>query len=64
MNDQEILRMICSRQIDAAVRVLYKEFPNIRLLLMREGGQDDWIQEIFNDSLVLLIEKFRNPNLL
>jgi RNA polymerase sigma factor (sigma-70 family) len=61
MTDQEIIREIQKGKLEKPIQFLYKEFPKIRLLLLKEGGQDEQIQEIFNDSLVLLIEKV-TPN--
>ena len=62
MTDLEIISSIQKGKLEKPIQFLYKEFPKIRLFLLREGGSDEMIQEIFNDSLVLLIEKVSSPS--
>ncbi|WP_066757429.1 RNA polymerase sigma factor [Crocinitomix algicola] len=57
MKDKEIISRIKKGDTEAAVKVLYKEFPKIRANILSHGGDEDIAQEIFHDSLILLIEK-------
>lgn len=43
------------------IRQLYKEYPKIRVLVVSSGCREVLAKEIFNDSLVLLIEKVSDP---
>jgi RNA polymerase sigma factor (sigma-70 family) len=62
MTDREIIAAIQNGKLEKPIQFLYKEYPKIRLFLIQEGGNDAIIQEIFNDSLVLLIEKVSAPS--
>lgn len=41
----------------AAIKVLYKEFPKIKALICGSGGTKQEAEEIFDDAIILLIEK-------
>lgn len=62
MTDRDLITAIQKGELEKPIQFLYKEYPKIRLFLLKEGGNDEMIQEIFNDSLVLLIEKVRVPS--
>lgn len=62
MTDQLILTKIKEGDLEQPIKKLYEHFPAIRLTLLKYGAKDEYIQEIFNDSLVLLIEKVNQPN--
>lgn len=62
MTDRDLITAIQKGELEKPIQILYKEYPKIRLFLLKEGGTDEMIQEIFNDSLVLLIEKVSNPS--
>jgi len=57
MTDQEILQYIRRKEFNRAVRELYKLEPMVRGILHKYGAPDTVIPEVFNDSLVLLLEK-------
>ncbi|MBK7129971.1 MAG: sigma-70 family RNA polymerase sigma factor [Crocinitomicaceae bacterium] len=57
MTDQEIISEIRLGKREAAIKVLYKEFPKIKANICSSGGDAEIAREIFHDSLVLLIEK-------
>lgn len=57
MNDLEIINLIRSKKLEKPVKELYKHFPQSRLTLLKYGANDEQIQEIYNDALVILIEK-------
>lgn len=61
MNDHEIIEAIRAGQIEAPIRLLYAEFPKVSSLLLKDGAKKDWVNSLFNDSLVILIEKVKNP---
>src|ERR1044072_9439790 len=62
MTDQEIIESIRKGDREKALRVLYKEFPKIRQLILKSGCNDVVAREVFNDSLMLLIEKVQQPS--
>lgn len=62
MTDQEIIESIRLGKRDKALRFLYKEFPKIKVLIKKSGLNEIHAQEIFNDSLILLIEKLEKPD--
>ncbi len=61
MTDLEIIAAIRKGKREKPIRQLYKEFPKIRILIVSSGCREVLAKEIFNDSLVLLIEKVSNP---
>lgn len=61
MTDNEIIEQIRLGKLEDPIRYLYLQFPKIRSLLLKDGAKEDWTHEIFNDSLILLIEKVKNP---
>ncbi|MCB9189991.1 MAG: sigma-70 family RNA polymerase sigma factor [Flavobacteriales bacterium] len=61
MTDQEIIHSIRKGNNEKPIKKLYKEFPKVKALILKEGGSAETAQEIFNDSLVILIEKVRQP---
>lgn len=62
MTDQEIINSIRKGKNEKPIKQLYKEFPKVKALILKEGGDTETAQEIFNDSLVILIEKVIQPN--
>ncbi|MCX6183294.1 MAG: sigma-70 family RNA polymerase sigma factor [Bacteroidetes bacterium] len=61
MEDHEIISKIREGQREKALKVLYKEFPKIKHNIITSGGNTESAEEIFNDSLLLLIEKVSDP---
>lgn len=57
MTDQEIIKNIRNKEFDRAVRELYKHEPMVRRTLFKYGAPETLVPEIFNDGLVLLLEK-------
>ncbi len=57
MTDQEIIQFIRDKSFDRAVRELYKHEPMVRRTLFKYGAPETLVPEIFNDGLVLLLEK-------
>lgn len=62
MTDQEIIQNLKSNHRDTGLKILYKEFPKIKTYILSNGGTQEMAQEIFNDSLLLLIEKVEAPD--
>lgn len=62
MTDQEILVCIRRGDFEKSVKELYKHLPMIEGALKKYGASETVIPEIFNDSLVLLLEKSQEPN--
>lgn len=61
MTDQEVISEIRKGRREKAIKLMYKEFPKIKANIISSGGDVEIAQEIFNDSLILLIEKVSNP---
>ncbi len=57
MNDIEMIEQIKKGNHNAVLKILYKEFPKVKTNILNCGGTRENAQEIFNDSLLLLIEK-------
>lgn len=62
MNDLEMIEQIRNGKHDAVLKILYKEFPKVKAYILNSGGTFENAQEIFNDSLLLLIEKLGNQS--
>jgi len=61
MTDIEIIQEIRNGKREKAIKTLYKEFPKIKANIVSSGGDKEIAQELFHDSLILLIEKVSNP---
>lgn len=61
MTDQEIIDAIRKGERERAIAFLYREFPKIRMLVLKSGCNEVVAREVFNDSLLLLIEKVQKP---
>ena len=61
MTDLEIINSIKKGNREKPLKFLYKEFAKIKVLILKSGGTNEIAQEIFNDSLILLIEKIEQP---
>lgn len=61
MTDQEIIASIREGNREKALRFLYNEYPKIRALVLKSGCNEIVAKELFNDSLLLLIEKVQQP---
>ncbi|GAH67245.1 unnamed protein product [marine sediment metagenome] len=61
MTDIEIIKCIQKGERDHVIRFLYKEYPKIKALILKSGCNATLANEIFNDSLIILIEKVENP---
>ena len=62
MTDQDIIHSIRKGKNEKPIKQLYKEFPKIKALILKEGGDVQMAEELFNDSLVILIEKVIQPD--
>lgn len=61
MTDKEILKSLRKGKNEKPIKQLYLEFSKIKKMILKNGGSEDMAKELFNDSLVLLIEKVRKP---
>jgi len=59
MNDQEIVALIRNSQYDVSLNKLYKRFPQIRKMILANGGGADDAEDIFQDALIILIRNIR-----
>lgn len=57
MKDEEIIQIIRKGNHDRAVKLLYKEFPKMKVNIINSGGSEQEATETFHDALILLIEK-------
>lgn len=62
MNDSEIIEGFRNGKREKGLKILYKEFSKVKANIISSGGNKEIAQEIFNDSLLLLLEKIENPN--
>jgi phosphoribosylpyrophosphate synthetase len=61
MKDLEIIEEIQRGNREVGLKILYKEFPKMKIKIISTGGTKEIAQEIFNDSLLLLVEKVEHP---
>lgn len=62
MEDNDIISNIRKGNRNKPIRELYKEFPKIKANIISSGGNIEAAEEIFNDALLLLIEKVSKPD--
>lgn len=62
MKDIEIISSIREGNRNKPIKQLYKEFPKIKANIMSSGGNLEAAEEIFHDTLILLIEKVNEPS--
>jgi RNA polymerase sigma factor (sigma-70 family) len=62
MTDNEIIESIRNGEREKPIKLLYKEFPSIRANILSSGGNKEIAEEVFNDALLLLIEKVSQPS--
>lgn len=62
MENTQIIQLIREGQREKPIQFLYKEFPKIKLLVLKEGLTKEHAEEIFQNSLILFIEKVENPS--
>lgn len=56
--NMDLLKMLQSPKSQGdAIKVLYKEFPKIKALICGSGGTKQEVEEVFDDAIILLIEK-------
>jgi RNA polymerase sigma factor (sigma-70 family) len=61
MDDQSILELIRTGRNELAVNSLYRNFPTIRQLVRTRGGSTKDAEDIFQEALLILLNKARNP---
>ncbi|PHR27057.1 MAG: hypothetical protein COA38_13790 [Fluviicola sp.] len=62
MENTQIIELIREGQREKPIRFLYKEFPKIKQLVLKEGLTKELAEEIFQNSLIIFIEKVENPS--
>jgi RNA polymerase sigma factor (sigma-70 family) len=61
MEDIEIIQNIRAGRREKPIALLYKEFGKIRKMVVNNGGDSAVAEDVFQDALVLLIEKVSDP---
>ncbi len=61
MEDTQIIQLIQEGKREKPIRFLYAEYPKIKQLVLKEGLTAELAEEIFQNSLILFIEKVENP---
>ncbi len=61
MEDTQIIQLIREGKREKPIRFLYAEYPKIEQLVLKEGLTKELAEEIFQNSLILFIEKIENP---
>lgn len=57
-----MVRKIRSGDHRTVLILLYKEFPSFKKRLLKDGASKEQAQEIFQDALLLVVEKVHAPN--
>jgi len=59
--NQRIIEQIKKNNYDKALDTLYKTaYPNIRNYIIRNNGDIEYVKDIFQESIIVLIETIRN----
>ena len=61
MRDKDIIKSIRAGNLNRPLRKLYKEFPKVERMATSHGLSKEQAQEVFNDSLLLIVEKINDP---
>lgn len=61
MEDTLIIQLIREGKREQPIRYLYREFPKIKNLMLKEGLSQEVAEELFQNSLILFIEKVEHP---
>ncbi|MDP4263216.1 MAG: sigma-70 family RNA polymerase sigma factor [Bacteroidota bacterium] len=61
MQDQKITELIRTDNNDRALVVLYRHFPMIRKMILSNGGNAEDAEDIFQETLIILCRKVKNP---
>lgn len=61
MTDQNLLEEIRKGNREKPLSILYKDFGKVKSNIISSGGNKEIAQEIFNDALMLLVEKVEDP---
>lgn len=61
MEDQHIIQLIREGKREKPIQHLYREFPKIKALMLKEGLSQEVAEELFQNSLILFIEKVEHP---
>jgi RNA polymerase sigma factor (sigma-70 family) len=64
MTDENIVELIRTGRNDRALDALYKNFPSIKRMIRANGGNADDAQDIFQEALIILVNKIRNTSFL
>lgn len=62
MSDTEIIEKIKTGEHSLAIEKLYKNFPAFRNSLKKAGGKSSDAEDIFQDALVILIQKLSDQS--
>lgn len=62
MKEEEIIANLRMPDKGRAIKHLYKEFPKVSANICSTGGSKQIAEELFNDGLVLMIEKVNEPS--
>jgi RNA polymerase sigma factor (sigma-70 family) len=61
MHDQKIIELIRTDKSDKALAALYRHFPLIRKLVADHGGNAQDAEDIFQEALIVLCRKLKDP---
>ena len=62
MDDQKIIELIRSGSNDLALNALYRKFPAVQKMIRTGGGSRKDAEDIFQESLIIFLNKARNPD--
>lgn len=61
MDDKKIITSLRAGKRERPIKALYKEYSKIEKLMLSNGLSKEVSKELFNDSLIILIEKVQSP---
>ena len=62
MNDHDIIEHIRRGKSSSALNSLYRNFPQIRKMIVANGGNGADAEDVFQESLIILIRKIRGTD--
>ena len=62
MKVDKIKLLISENQLDRLIEQLYRYYPKTRALVLKYGGTEDDARDVFQDALILFIDKLKTPD--
>lgn len=61
MKDAQVIELLRSGKQVKAFRILYRDFPQVRRLIINHGGGKEDAEDIYQEALIILCRKVQSP---